>query len=153
MNWEKYLRTVVKKINNKLAIIVLIIPFVVSCSGYQKVQTDYGEVKVAKNDLAQLSRFFAVNFHAYKGKEIGVLLDDINQNFIHHNFYQEPPFVARCFTTTYPNNISVEVYTKNQFILTFGDTLNRDLDRFRKEKLYGIKLHYKNKCLSWYEDW
>ncbi len=137
---------------SKLAIIVLIIPFLVSCSSYKKVQTDYGEVKVDKNDLAQLSRFFVLNFHAYKGKEIGALLVDINQNVIHQNFYQEPPFVARCLVTTYPDNISNEVYTKKPFEVTFGDTLNRDLDRFKKEKLFGIKLLYKKQCIRWYED-
>ncbi len=71
-----------KEIKDKYFFIVAACLLIVSCSNYKRIRTDYGHVKVRKDDLAEVKHFLSYDFHQYKGKTVGEVFKAIYRQSI-----------------------------------------------------------------------
>jgi hypothetical protein len=120
-----------------------------SCKAQSKLQTDFGEITVNNNDTTMVNKFMAIDFDKYKGKPIGVFLDDINKEYLKRFFYEGRPGYASFLRTQYSKSLVIDVHVeKYEYMNPIDKEYKWDIEKFRKEKLSKIKIRYNGKCIK-----
>ncbi|OQP59597.1 hypothetical protein A3860_37035 [Niastella vici] len=120
-----------------------------SCHAQSKVTTEFGEVIVENSDTAMLHRLMKMNFEKYKGKEVRLILDDLSSQYLRRFFYEGRPGYASFLRIQYSEKLALDVHVrKYEHMNPIDKEYKWDIEKFKKEKVFKIKLRYNRKCIK-----
>jgi hypothetical protein len=120
-----------------------------SCMAQTKIHTDFGEVLVDNKDTAMFNKLKSIDFGKYKGKETSVFLDEISSSYIKRFFYEGRPGYASFLRVQYSKKLVVDIHVeKYEYMNPIDKEYKWDIEKFKKEKLFKIKLRYNTKCIK-----
>ena len=111
-----------------------------SCQEKKSIKTNKLLVNESVNETPEQDIFFKVNLKNYIGKSVGELLkNNAIQNYNDYYWSDEPPGKLNSLNLVYPNKISLEIYAHQlKFTPSFSETLNFNIELFKKEKVTKI---------------
>ena len=120
-----------------------------SCKAQSKLQTNFGEVVVNNTDTSMINKLMSIDFENYKGKSVGVFLDNISDRYQKRFFYEGRPAYASFLRIQYSKSLVVDVHVeKYEYMNPIDKEYKWDIEKFRKEKIFKIKLRYNSKCIK-----
>ena len=137
-----------KKIVSYISVLTVCI-ITLSCKAQSKLQTDFGEVMVNINDTAMINKFMAIDFEKYKGKPVEVFLNDMSNPYLKRFFYEGRPGYASFLRIQYSQSLVIDVHVeKYEYMNPIDKEYKWDIEKFKKERLFKIKLRYNSKCIK-----
>lgn len=125
----------------KLILTIIFGTFIIfSCQEKKSINTNKLLVNKSVNETPEQDIFLKVHLKNYIGKSVGELLkDNAIQNYNDYYWSHEPPGKLNSLNLVYSNKINLEIYAHPlKFTPSFSETLNFNLELFKKEKITKI---------------
>lgn len=133
---------------NSMLLLIFCVSFT-SCVAQSKIHTDYGDVYVENSDTVMFNKFFSMDFAKYQDKQVSVFLNEISNEYIKRFFYEGRPGYASFLRIQYSKRLVIDIHVEKYLYMNPVDKEYKwDIEKFKQEKLYKIKLRYNSKCIK-----